>query len=180
MRDCCAYTDGALASYVVTDLTNGTEYAFKARARDVNDVLVGTALGAVTSTPSEAAGWHDIPCDSPCVPARQTSYTLTGLTAGTQYVVQVAPVEQDNSSEDRPLAAVGEWSFTAFNGVNNTETLTWADPDNNTIEKYQYRTKAGTANFGNWTDIANSDNDTVSYDAGLPPSGRCVSWKCVR
>ena len=67
-----------------------------------------------------------------------------------------------------------EWSFTAFNGVNNTETLTWTDPDNNTIEKYQYRTKAGTANFGNWTDIANSDNDTVSYAAACAVGQVCV------
>ena len=34
--------------------------------------------------------------------------------------------------------------------------LSWTDPGDSTITKYQYRQKAGTGNYGSWTDIANS------------------------
>ena len=35
-------------------------------------------------------------------------------------------------------------------------TLSWTDPSDSTITKHQYRQKAGTGNYGSWTDIANS------------------------
>ena len=160
-------------SHTVTGLANGTEYAFEVRALDSGDSLVGQVLGGVTSAPSASAGWHDIPCDSPCVPAAQTSYKLTGLAAGGEYVVQVAPVERDKQN-DRPLAAVGVWSFTAFTASNNRETLTWANPNDNTIEKYEYRQKTGAGSFGSWTDIASSDEDTVSYAAACAVGQVCI------
>ena len=42
-------------------------------------------------------------------------------------------------------------------------TLTWADPGNNTITKYQYRRKTGAGAYGNWTDIGGSGASTDSY-----------------
>ncbi len=42
-------------------------------------------------------------------------------------------------------------------------TLTWDDPANNTITKYQYRRKTGAGDYGNWTDIGGSGASTDSY-----------------
>ena len=42
-------------------------------------------------------------------------------------------------------------------------TLTWDDPGNNTITKYQYRRKTGAGDYGNWTDIGGSGASTDSY-----------------
>ena len=42
-------------------------------------------------------------------------------------------------------------------------TLTWDDPANNTITKYQYRRKTGAGAYGNWTDIGGSGASTDSY-----------------
>ncbi len=41
--------------------------------------------------------------------------------------------------------------------------LTWDDPANNTITKYQYRRKTGAGDYGNWTDIGGSGASTDSY-----------------
>ena len=57
-------------------------------------------------------------------------------------MVEVAPVEGSGSSA-RPLAAVAEWTFTTFADLNGQKTLTWANPNDNTIEKYQYREQTG-------------------------------------
>ena len=43
--------------------------------------------------------------------------------------------------------------------------LTWDDPSDDTITKYQYqqRTPPSTGTWGNWTDISNSDEDTTDH-----------------
>ena len=42
-------------------------------------------------------------------------------------------------------------------------TLTWNDPGNPMITKYQYRRKTGTGDYGYWIDISGSDASTDSY-----------------
>ena len=46
--------------------------------------------------------------------------------------------------------------------------LTWDDPANNTIDKYQYRRKTGTGAYGNWTDISGSGASTDSLHRDRP------------
>ena len=41
--------------------------------------------------------------------------------------------------------------------------LTWDNPGNNTITKYQYRRRTGTGAYGNWTDISGSGASTTAY-----------------
>ncbi len=41
--------------------------------------------------------------------------------------------------------------------------LTWDDPGDSTISKYQYRQKAGTAAYGAWTDVTGSGSSTVTH-----------------
>ena len=41
--------------------------------------------------------------------------------------------------------------------------LSWDDPDDSSISKYQYRKKAGSGAFGSWADIPDSDDETTSY-----------------
>ena len=41
--------------------------------------------------------------------------------------------------------------------------LTWDNPANNTITRYQYRRKTGTGAYGNWTDISGSGASTTAY-----------------
>ena len=41
--------------------------------------------------------------------------------------------------------------------------LSWTDPSDSSITKYQYREKAGSAAWGSWTDIPSSSATTTSY-----------------
>ena len=42
-------------------------------------------------------------------------------------------------------------------------TLSWTNPANNTITKYQYRRTTDTGTYSSWTDIPNSGDTTTSY-----------------
>ena len=54
--------------------------------------------------------------------------------------------------------------------------LTWDDPANNTITKYQYRRKTGAGDYGNWTDIGGSDASTDSYTVTGLTSGTAYTF----
>ena len=121
--------------------------------------------------------------------ATSTSGTVTGLTNGTSYGFQVrataAPggtvlgaassvVTATPAAVTTPAAPTG---FTIDTG--DTEiTLKWTDPGNDAITKYQYRQgtgPVGSITWGEWTDIPNSDEDTVDYTVtGLTNGTRYV------
>ena len=42
-------------------------------------------------------------------------------------------------------------------------TLSWDDPGNTSITKYQYRQKEGSGDLGNWTDMTGSGANTVAH-----------------
>ena len=110
--------------------------------------------------------------------AATTAYTVTGLTNGIQYTFKLRAV---NASGDGPWATVtatpiakpaapanfkakglgtaeGENEDDAKPDVGGGEVvLTWTDPDNSTITKYQYRQKRGSRAFGDWVAISSSD-----------------------
>ena len=48
-------------------------------------------------------------------------------------------------------------------GGNGQVTLSWTDPDDDSITVYQFRQKKGNGAWGEWTDIPNSDADTTSH-----------------
>ncbi len=48
-------------------------------------------------------------------------------------------------------------------GGNAQVTLTWTDPDNDSITKYQVQQKKGAAAWGSWADISGSDADTTTH-----------------
>ncbi len=54
--------------------------------------------------------------------------------------------------------------------------LTWDDPGNNTITKYQHRRKTGAGDYGNWTDIGGSGASTDSYTVTGLTSGTTYTF----
>ncbi|WP_419917517.1 fibronectin type III domain-containing protein [Candidatus Poriferisocius sp.] len=51
--------------------------------------------------------------------------------------------------------------LTVVGGIEQV-VLSWDDPDNTSITKYQYRKKVGQKRWGRWTNIPGSNDDTVS------------------
>ena len=55
--------------------------------------------------------------------------------------------------------------------------LSWDDPSDDTITKYQYRQKTGSGGFGNWTDIPGSGATTTSHTVTSLTPGTAYSFK---
>jgi len=104
-----------------------------------------------------------------------TSHTVTGLTNGTEYSFQVRGVgfiwnargtiafregKESHAVSATPFAPTGPAAPTGLKATagNRRATLSWDNPSNSDITKYQYRQGSGS-----WTDIANSDADTTSH-----------------
>ena len=106
--------------------------------------------------------WTDIPGSG----ASTDSYTVTGLTNGTEYTFAVRARNVGGhgeaatvTAETLPAAPTNLWPDPGHGEV----TLSWTDPDDDTILKYQYRHKMITGTYGDWTDIPNSDKDTIAH-----------------
>ena len=55
--------------------------------------------------------------------------------------------------------------------------LSWDDPSDDTITKYQYRQKTGSGGFGNWTDITCSIATTTSHTVTSLTNGTAYSFQ---
>ena len=122
--------------------------------------------------------WTDIP-DSADGDDNAAGYTLTGLAGGTAYTFKIrawntsgASTESDEvSASTLPVpakpAGLSKVASDAFGQPGKFNmTLRWSNPNNATIDKYQYRLKEeqvdGSFGYGNWADILNSSASTVS------------------
>ncbi len=66
----------------------------------------------------------------------------------------------ESPTSDGPDAPTG---FTASASDATSVKRAWDDPSDSDITKYQYRRKAGSGSYGNWTDMGGSGSSTTSY-----------------
>ena len=105
-----------------------------------------------------------IPSDS-----STTTYTIDGLENGTEYTFRIrsynsfgpSPKSGEASAVPMPAAPGKPAGFQVTPG-NRKATLTWSDPDDNTISKWQYSYKT-TEGYGSWIDMPGSGADTVRH-----------------
>ncbi len=103
-----------------------------------------------------------------------TAYTVTGLTNGTQYTLAVRAVNDGGDGTASTVTATPETvpdaptSLTAT-GADTSVALAWTasvSDGGSAITMHQYRQKAGTDNYGNWTDIpesAHGGNNAIGH-----------------
>ena len=145
---------------------------FAATPGDSEVRLAWTALGDTTvtgwqysyKTTGEYGNWTGIAGSG----ATTTAHTVTGLTNGTAHTFRLRAVNASGSgaasdeATATPLAVPAKPAgFTAMPGDAQV-ALTWSDPSNATISKWQYAYKT-TGEYGNWTDIANSGATTTAH-----------------
>ncbi|MDE2991715.1 MAG: fibronectin type III domain-containing protein [Chloroflexota bacterium] len=119
----------------------------------------------------EYGNWTEIPNSR----ASTTRHTVTKLANGTSYTFQVRAMNTFNapggvggpaSDEESatPLGAIPAKpaGFTATAGDKQV-TLSWTDPGNASITKWQYRRKAGSGEYGAWTDVPNGGATTTTH-----------------
>ena len=104
--------------------------------------------------------WMDIPNSS----ASTTSYTVTNLANGSEYTFAIRAVNPAGIGEaSRSVSVVPVVHITGLTGVSGDKfvILTWEDPGDASITKYQMRVQVDTS--GAWADIPFSDASATSY-----------------
>ncbi len=95
---------------------------------------------------------------------------VVGLTNGTAYSFQIratAGTVKGASSDTvtgTPVAPPAKPTGLSATGGVNQVTLSWSDPSNSSITRYEFRQRVtGTSTWDSWTEISNSDADTTSH-----------------
>ena len=130
----------------------------------------------LTATSESWSQWTEIPnSDSATI-----SHTFTGLLNGKEYRYKVRAVNAHGASKEAPHTAPYYVSATptgppalptglAATAGDQSATLSWSDPDDSTITRYEYRVNhndTDTGNFAGWTHwaaITDSDSSTTSH-----------------
>ena len=105
--------------------------------------------------------WSDLPQDA-------ESHLITGLSNGVEYSFEVRTATASGQSaaetvDATPLARPEKPVLSAAPGDGKV-MLSWADPGNTSITKYQLQQKEGDAAYGAWADIAGSDANTLGHE----------------
>ncbi len=112
-----------------------------------------------------------------------TSHSLTGLANGAEYRFKIRAVNLGSGSKPAPAAA--PWYVSATpridppdppGGVQATEnngsvTITWTNPNDDSINGYQYQQKQQGGAWGAQTQIGGSGAGTTSHQIGQLPGG---------
>ena len=96
--------------------------------------------------------------------------------AGNDAVVTHAAVPAQSNVKVDAKPPVKPTGFTATPG-NTKAVLTWTDPGDESIVKWQLQQKVGTSSYGSWTDIANSDKDTMTHTVTGLTNGTAYAFK---
>ena len=131
----------------------------------------------------EDSQWIDIPDSGPST----TTHTFVFPTPD-MYRIRLRAVNSAGAASQTfnvkpswPALAAPSGLRAVLNG--SSVTLSWNNPFDHSIEKYQYRIKAvGTGNvYGSWTDIADSNNYTTSHTISVTGSAqRDVQLRALR
>ena len=144
---------------------------------------VSYRTGGQQAQPAQEGGsygdWMDIPNST----ASTTSHTVTGLTNGKTYGFRIRAV--NTAGNGRPSAEIRvtlrqaplkPTGVTATPG-NGQVTLSWNNPDNATISKWQYQQKQADGSYGAWRDIPNSTATTTSHTVTGLTNGVAYSFR---
>ncbi len=134
---------------------------------DISDYQFRQGAGLTSDSTFSWGAWTDIASSG----ATTTGHTVTGLTNGTEYSFQVRAVvgtvlgAASATASATPAAPPPRITGLATLASNGTVLLSWTDPDNDDITKYQYRQGTGTTvTWGEWTDMP---GDNVFSGGGI-------------
>ncbi|MYE01874.1 MAG: hypothetical protein F4Y03_11470, partial [Alphaproteobacteria bacterium] len=115
--------------------------------------------------------------------ASTTRHTVTGLRNGTEYTFQIRAYNNSgngypsNEKSVTPMRTVpGKPGGLSADPGNRRITLSWTDPGDGTIVKWQYAYRT-TGDYGDWTDMAGSGAGTVFHVVSMLENGMSYFFK---
>ena len=116
--------------------------------------------------------------------AATRNYSVTGLINGTAYRFRVRALNSSGVGAEsdeafgvaQPAFPKTPLGFTA-SARNKAVHLSWDDPNNTSLTKWQYQQKADGGSYGSWKDIANSSATTTSYIVTGLVNGTAYTFK---
>ena len=123
--------------------------------------------------------WVDIPAST----ATTRRHTVTGLTNGTAYGFRIRAVNTaGNGVPSDGVTATPVQLPSKPTGVTATPghgqvTLTWNNPDDATITRWQVQQKQGSGSYGPWRDVPNSNASTTSHTVTGLTNGATYSFR---
>ena len=109
--------------------------------------------------------------------ATATRYSVYLPTNGTPYTFRVRGVNAKGLGPPSDAASATPRGFTATKG-DGQATLNWSKlPANTAIERWEYRQKAGSGEYGAWTAIPNSTAGTTSYTVTNLTNGQTYTFQ---
>ena len=134
-------------------LSNGMSYKVQLRA-------VNSAKPSGVSDASDAVKFH-------MVPAKPAGFSVDGGDA--QSTLSWTNPNNSTIAEWQARQRAGNLpDFVIGTGDSIKVTFNWTDPGNSSITKWQIRSKVGSNDWGNWTDISNSNATTTSHSFTAP------------
>ena len=131
------------------------------------------------SASSTWGGWQDMTGSN----ENTVSYTVSGLDNGKTYNFKIRAFTNTGGPASDPTTVALESKpskpsgFAATAG-NAQATLSWTNPNNNEIDKYQYQYKVSTSStWGGWTDVSNSGASTVSFTLTGLDNGKSYNFR---
>ena len=164
-------------TYIVTGLINGTEYDFEVRAFTTS---AQDALDGAQATPSVNEGWTSVSGSD----ADTASHTVKGLTNGQRYRAKVralnhakpngvGPESDDDNGYTVPAKPA---NFMAAGGSAQT-TLTWTDPNNSTITKWQARQRANGAGQSDFVVGSGATGQEITLEWSASSAANITKWQ---
>ena len=97
-------------------------------------------------------------------------------TATTVVTIADNPPDEEEEEEELPAAPAQPTGLAAQAG-NAQVTLSWNNPDNATISKWQYQQKQGDGGYGAWVDVPGSTASTTSHTVTGLSNGTAYSFR---
>ncbi len=140
-----------------------------------------------TGSSEPANGWKDIPGSG----SSTTSHVVRGLTNGESYsfriravaicylgrtTISTCSVPGTPSTSVSPTPVPGKPAVTPMPGDAQV-TLSWSNPNDVAITKYQIKQWTGSSESGSWTDISGSGSSTTSHVVRSLTNGESYSFR---
>ncbi len=149
--------------------------------------ITGYQIKQWTGSREPANGWKDIPGSR----SSTTSHVVRGLTNGVSYSFRIRAVETCHfgrittstcsvpgtpSTPVSPTPVPGKPAVTPMPGDAQV-TLSWSNPNDVAITKYQIKQWTGSSESGSWTDMSGSGSSTTSHVVSGLTNGESYSFR---